>query len=65
MEFPLRLDQINEVLVSLNLRAHSSIVIIPLSLSNGAVLVFISEALQELGEDLIKADLTRDNLGVL
>lgn len=34
-------------------------------LSDGAVLVLVSEALQELSEDLVEANLTRDDLGVL
>ncbi len=61
----MRLDQVNEVLVLLDLRANGSVVVVPLSLSDAAILVLVAEALQEFGEDLVEAHLARDDLGVL
>ena len=65
MKFPLRLDQVNEVLVLLDLRANGSVVVVPLRLSDAAVLVLVAEALQEFGEDLVEAHLARDDQRVL
>ena len=65
MKFPLRLDQVNEVLVLLDLRANGSVVVVPLRLSDAAILVLVAEALQEFGEDLVEAHLTRDDQRVL
>ena len=65
MEFPLRLDQVNEVLVLLDLWANGCVVVVPLSLSDAAILVLVAEALQEFGEDLVEAHLAGDDQRVL
>lgn len=61
----MRLDQVNEVLVLLDLRANGGVVVVPLRLSDAAILVLVAEALQEFGEDLVEAHLARDDQGVL
>ena len=65
MEFPAGLHQVDEVLALLDIVTHCSVVVVPLRVGDGAVLVLVAEALQELSEDLVEAHLAGDDLGVV
>ena len=58
VKFPAAFHQVNEVVVSLDAGAHCCVVVIPFADGDGAVSVLVSETLQELGENLVKANIT-------
>jgi len=63
-ETPGVLHEIREVLIVINWRRDSSIVVIPLDAGNLSIVVFVTEVGKELKESLVLCNFSRDYLGM-
>ena len=55
---PCLFHKANEMFIYVNTCTNCSIVVIPFGLSDGAITILVTEALQELNEDLIRTHLS-------
>ena len=64
VKFPCIAHQLNEVGVVVDVSGHGSVVVVPLLDSDDAITVAVTEACEELDENLFVGHLAADNLGV-